>query len=347
MSGLTKGGPSIPEPHSHPRPRGIEGTGGKGWKLPPPCAKPPRASTGCCNELRTFLIQLSVRPSSPHLQERQACSSTRNVSVVPAVERLTVVSQLCGTGEPQQLSRAMDKGFSYLRRSFPFQTSLLESRMETLKGIQNTARENLCTWFIVGVAWFSWLSMFVLGDGLTSNTSAAQHSHRNETVSKGLLTHSRWLSEHANGSETALFSKAAQLNRVVGNKEKASALSQNNLSNYHVHGQHCERPQVSCSNSSLLEIEYRIEGVLGSGCSSYIVLTKERSTGTEGVVKVPHHQRCHRARNVPLSQVKHLLKGIQSQEFLIDAGFRACNCPHIMQLEGTACHMGQTVAIMA
>ena len=46
-----------------------------------------------------------MRPSSPHLQEREACSSTRNVSVVPTVERLTVVSQLCGTNEPQQKTR--------------------------------------------------------------------------------------------------------------------------------------------------------------------------------------------------------------------------------------------------
>ena len=50
---------------------------------------------------RTFLIQLSVRPGSPHLRERRARSSTRNVPMVPVVERLIVVSQPRATNQPQ------------------------------------------------------------------------------------------------------------------------------------------------------------------------------------------------------------------------------------------------------
>ena len=90
-----------------------------GLETTTPCAKPPRASTGCCNELRTFLIQLSVRPGSPHLQEQRARSSTRNVVVVQAVKRLTLVSQPRGTNQPQQRERLQQLDPSGARRGAP------------------------------------------------------------------------------------------------------------------------------------------------------------------------------------------------------------------------------------
>ena len=90
-----------------------------------------------------------MRPGSPHLQERQACSSTRNVSVVPAVERLTVVSRLCGTNEPQQWGRTMRRFGNGRSHKFESQgmvsryRSALQSRCESeMKAFQRYLRRN-------------------------------------------------------------------------------------------------------------------------------------------------------------------------------------------------------------